>query len=150
MIFDALDRVDLYAKIHPGFAEGFDYLRHTNFAALTGGKYALDFGVVALISRYRTKPLSEAVWESHRRHIDIQYVVQGRERFGYAPSERAPWITTPYDEANDVVFYEPGRDFLDFAAGEFAVFFPHDIHAPGLACDQPEDVLKVVLKIPLS
>lgn len=150
MILDALDRADLYATIHPAFADSFRYLRHTDFAALTDGKYGLDFGVVALISRYRTKPLSEAVWESHRRHIDIQYVVQGRERFGFVPGERAPRITTPYDEAKDVIFYEPGQDLLDLVAGQFAVFFPHDIHAPGLACDQPEDVLKVVLKIPLS
>jgi YhcH/YjgK/YiaL family protein len=151
MILDALVRADWYVALHPSFAESFHYLRTTDFHSLSEGKFPLaESRVVAIISRYRTKPMSEAVWESHRRHIDIQYVVQGRERCGYAPLDRGPRVTVPYDEQKDVQFHEPGRDLFDLTAGQFAVFFPHDVHAPSLADGEPADVLKVVLKVPVE
>uniref|UniRef100_A0A7C4LPL2 DUF386 domain-containing protein n=1 Tax=Schlesneria paludicola TaxID=360056 RepID=A0A7C4LPL2_9PLAN len=151
MILDALARADLYVAVQAGFADGFQYLRTMNFTMVADGKYPLaNSRIMAIVSRYRSKPMSEAVWESHRRHIDIQYVVQGRERCGYAPLDGGPRVTVPYDEHKDVQFHEPGRDLFDLTAGNFAVFFPHDVHAPSLADGEPADVLKVVLKVPVE
>jgi YhcH/YjgK/YiaL family protein len=151
MILDALARADLYVAVQAGFADGFQYLRTLDFTTVADGKYPLaNSRIMAIVSRYRTKPMSEAVWESHRRHIDIQYVVQGRERCGYASLDRGPRVTVPYDEQKDVQFHEPGRDLFDLTAGYFAVFFPHDVHAPNLADGEPADVLKVVLKVPVE
>jgi hypothetical protein len=40
------------------------------------------------VQSYTTKPENETIWESHRRYIDVQYVVRGSERMGWLPIER--------------------------------------------------------------
>lgn len=151
MILDALDHADLYRSLSPGIAAAFDFLKRTDLATLPEGKHPLAVpGVVAIVSRYQTKRPEAAVWESHRRNIDVQYVAEGRERMGYAPLSRAPAVKTPYAEEKDVIFYEPGADAFEVAAGQFTIFYPHDIHAPSLAIGEPAPVLKVVVKVPVE
>lgn len=148
MILDHLERADRYAPLAAGIAAALRYLRDTDFTALPDGRIELDGDrLIAIVSRYRTKLPHEAVWESHRRYIDVQFMVRGSERFGYLPREAAPPIKTPYNDAKDVVFYEPGDETLRLRAGHFAIFFPEDVHAPSLADGEPDDVLKVVMKV---
>jgi len=151
MILDDLRRADLYAALSLDLRSALAYLRATDFSQVADGKYPVgDGGITAIVMRYRTKPPAEAVWESHRKNIDVQYIVQGRERCGYVALESAPPVKTPYNDEKDVLFYEPGRDEFTLSAGQFAVFFPHDIHAPSLSDGEPGDVLKVVVKVPVQ
>lgn len=150
MILDHLRFWKRYASLQPRIQAALDYLQGSDFARLDDGRYHLDGeSIVAIVSRYQTKALADAVWESHRRYIDVQYVAEGHERFGYVPLDRGGAITTPYNADRDVVFYEPAEDTLRLTAGHFAIFYPEDIHAPGLATDlkTPSDVLKVVVKV---
>jgi biofilm protein TabA len=151
MILDDLRHADGYVPLSLGIRAALAYLRGADFTQIADGKYAVgDAGVMAIVMRYKTKPPAEAVWESHRRNIDVQYVVQGRERCGYVNLECAPAVKTPYNDEKDVLFYEPGRDMFTLSAGQFAVFFPQDVHAPSLVDGEPGDVLKVVMKVPVG
>jgi YhcH/YjgK/YiaL family protein len=148
MIFDRLEHADRYRSLSPGIAVAFDYLRSTDFAQTTPGRHELDGSrVIAMVSRYQTKRPEEAVWESHRRYIDVQYIASGVERLGYAHLSTNPAIREAYSEERDVLFYEPQQDSLEAQAGTFLIFFPHDVHAPGLMRDAPAEVLKVVVKV---
>jgi YhcH/YjgK/YiaL family protein len=149
MIYDFLSNAETYRSVKPGIALAFDYLRKTDFAQVPNGRYELDGAkVYALVQRYQTKRLADSVWESHRKYLDIQFVVQGKERFGYVPLSDAATVTQPYDEQTDVLLYAPGTVTLPLKAGQFAVFYPQDIHAPCLAeNDVPSDVVKVVVKV---
>lgn len=149
MIYDHLANADLYRNIKPGITRALDYLRQTDFTNVANGKYELDGDkLFAMVQRYPTRADSDAVWESHRKYIDVQYIGQGEERFGYVPLNEAPAITMPYSDEKDVIFYAPGTSSLPLKSGQFAVFFPHDIHAPCLRYgDQPSDVMKVVVKV---
>lgn len=149
MIYDDLTQAECYRHIKPGIAKAFDYLRANDFSQIENGKYELDGpGVYALVQRYQTRPLAVAVWESHRRYIDVQFVFRGEERFGYVPLSQAPAITQPYQEPTDVQLYAPGLLTVPLKAGQFAVFFPQDIHAPCLAeNDVLTEIIKVVVKV---
>lgn len=149
MIYDDLAHADLYRNIHPGIARAFDYLKQTNFAEVANGRYELDGSrLFVMVQSYQTRPLQDAIWESHRKYIDVQCIVRGVERFGYVPLSQAPAVTTPYVEEKDVMFYAPGKETIVLAQGQFVVFFPHDIHGPCLRDgDQPSDVIKAVVKV---
>lgn len=150
MIIDQLSRHPRYTPLDSGIARALEFLRTTDVAQLPDGRHEIDGDrVFAIVNRYQSKLPAEAVWESHQRHIDVQYVVDGRERIGFVPLETAPAIVTPYNAERDVVFYEPGVDTVLLSAGQFAVLYPEDIHAPGLTVDgrTPEAVLKVVVKV---
>jgi YhcH/YjgK/YiaL family protein len=151
MIADTLDNAALHAPAHPLFARAFAYLARFD-PATADGAYPLGDGSEARVMSYLTKSADDVRWESHRRFIDIQYVVIGRETILRAPIAQLS-EATPYDEAQDVMFYAAANspaDSLTVNAGAFALFFPHDGHRPSIAVSTPEQVRKVVVKVPVG
>jgi YhcH/YjgK/YiaL family protein len=150
MILDRLDHAKMHCALGAEIAMAIDYLRRTDFSKLANGRYELDGDrVYAIVQRYKTKPQTEAKWEAHRQYLDIQYVVEGNERMGYAFLHDKMPVEKEYDAEKDYALYHATGDFLAVPAGSFAIFAPHDVHSPGVATGGPEsvsDVCKVVVK----
>jgi YhcH/YjgK/YiaL family protein len=151
MIKDRIENGSAYASLGPGIARAMEYLQGHDLSGIQAGKYEIDGqNVFATVQRYQPKPLDSAVWESHLRYIDVQYVVSGVERMGHRSLLAKPKVVKPYDPQTDLVFYESGIDLLVFHPGEFAIFTPQDVHAPGLCMDAAgpqSEVLKIVVKV---
>jgi biofilm protein TabA len=92
-----------------------------------------------------TKEQADARWEAHRRYIDLQYLVRGTERIGYALVERMR--AEPYDEQKDVMWLSGNGDFATLTPGLLMMLWPQDAHMPGIAVGSPAPVKKVVVKI---
>ena len=149
MIADSLDHAARYAALHPAFGRAFEWLAGFD-PSTADGNYPIGDGSEARVMSYRTSPAADRRWESHRRYIDIQLVVSGSERIDVADIALLSGATA-YDEPADVVFYEgapDGASAVLLRAREFAIFFPHDGHRPGIAHGEPRDVRKVVVKVP--
>ncbi len=150
MILDRLEHAAMYRTLAVDIARALDYLRATDLRSLPDGRQVLDGDrLYAIVQRYRPRPASEAQWEAHRQYIDVQYVVEGVERMGYTYLRSDLPVRQPYDAEKDIVFYDAAGDLLEVPAGSFAIFTPHDLHAPGLTTDPGESVqpvLKVVVK----
>jgi YhcH/YjgK/YiaL family protein len=125
---------------------GFDYLQQTDLEAVEPGTVPIDGDkVFAMHQEYKTKPRAQGLWESHRKYIDIQYVVSGVEQMGFANLEQL--TTGEYDAAKDFVPHEGSGSFVLLPAGMFTLFMPTDVHMPGIAVDNPHPVKKVVVKV---
>jgi YhcH/YjgK/YiaL family protein len=151
MILDRLENRALYRSFGRRLFEALEYLAVTDIRALQLGKQEIEGDrLFAVVQRYRPKTPAEARWEAHRKYIDVQYVASGAERIGYAPLREDTPLEEAYDAARDAVFYQAQGILLPVPAGSFAVFTPHDIHAPCLLPDScpgsGEEVLKVVMK----
>lgn len=147
MILDWLTNAPLYENLSPRLAEGFKFLRSADLKNLPAGRTDIAGDkVFALIQDYPTKPVEQGFWESHRRHIDIQYVVSGTERIGHAPVQSLR-VTDPFDDAKDLIKYAGHGDWLTLRATQFTVFFPHDAHMPGIESGAITPVRKVVIKV---
>lgn len=147
MILDTLDGCD-DTILSPGIRAGLRWLRELD-PALPDGRYSIDGEeVFALVSSYDTGPSTEKRFESHRAHLDVQYVAGGSERVLHAPT-RFLTPAEPYDEALDLVFYEepPFASSLLLRPGDFAVFHPGDAHKPGCMAGGRHRVKKVVVKV---
>ena len=151
MIIDRIQNRIFYRQLGSRVGEALEYLATTDFAKMPDGKYERDGPrMFAIVQRYRPKPLAEIVWESHRKYIDVQYVVQGAERMGYVPLSERMTIKQDYDPQRDIVFYDVQGDLFTVPERSFVVFAPQDVHAPGLTVDSPGSggkVLKVVVKV---
>lgn len=150
MILDSLANHALYHTLGPRIAAGLEWL-----AAYRGdaepGRYPIQGDdVIAIVQAYDTAPATEKKWETHVHHLDIQYIVSGRERILYAPVG-ALEVKTPYNEAKDVTYYEdpPASSSLLVGPGEFGIFYPPDAHKPGCMAGGRERVEKVVIKVRL-
>jgi len=151
MIVDHIRNHAKYQHLPKGLLRAIEYLGSTDFTFVESGQYELDGkNLVSIVNRYKTKLPEQAVWESHRKYIDVQFVAGGDERFGHVSLASAPPVKTPYQSEKDVIFYEPGTETFDAPMGTFMIFYPDDIHAPGLAIGTPPvpaEVVKVVVKV---
>jgi YhcH/YjgK/YiaL family protein len=150
MIFDRLDRIALYRTLTPNLRTAIDWLAGKDLKALELAKFEISgTDVFAIPQSYQTKAESAAKWESHRRYIDIQIMVDGSERMDVADLSTMSDATV-YDEKKDAILFSgtTGTSLpLVVNEGQFAIFFPHDAHRPTVAVDAPTTIRKVVLKV---
>jgi len=152
MIFDALKNRAAYENMHPSFRAAFDFLERAVREDLPVGKYEIDgTALYASVQEYTTKLPEEAKFEGHRRYIDIQYIQSGAERMELSSPDYTS-IVTEYNAEKDVAFFaEHEAPTVSIVhVGEFGLFFPQDVHKPGLAANgAPSPVKKILVKIAL-
>lgn len=146
MILDTLREAGRYASMHPGFAQAFEFLSSAALAELEPGKHELDGErLFAIISHDPGRGRQAAKLESHRKYIDIQYVVQGTDEMGWRPLAACTHIETPYDATRDIGFFaDAPESWIPVPAGRFVIFWPTDAHAPLAA---QGELIKAVMKI---
>lgn len=80
MILDSLENSKRIECIHPLFKQAFDYVKSTDFSKMEDGKYDIaDAGFTVSIASLFGKEKSEAAIETHKKFIDIQFLIGRRE-----------------------------------------------------------------------
>ena len=147
MIIDKIESAHLYKNISERISKSFEYIRTTDLKNLPAGKYPIDGeNIFALVSEYKTKSEQEGRLEAHKKYFDVQYVISGEELMGYVPLGNQQ-ILESYKEENDIVFYTGDKSFTKVSEGMFAIFFPEDVHMPGIASGKSSSVKKLVIKV---
>jgi biofilm protein TabA len=152
MIQDTLDNSAGYEILGQRFSKAFGFLRTVD-GAQAPGRHEIDGDrVFALVQKYSTKPIESALFEVHRRYIDVQYVHSGRETILWAPLAAMKEQTMAYDSAKEAALWKLVRDVtpLHLGPGHFAILFPQDAHAPCVEWEKPEEVFKVVVKVAVA
>jgi YhcH/YjgK/YiaL family protein len=149
MIIDLITNTHLYVDLGPRIKRAFNYIQQTDLLTLNVGRYEMEGpSMFVLVQEYATKPKDQGRWEAHRRYIDLQYIIWGTERIGYAHLSRlAPGV---YDADKDFLALSGEGDFLTLAERTFMLLMPEDAHMPGIAVDAPGLVKKAVVKIGLA
>jgi YhcH/YjgK/YiaL family protein len=151
MILDTLQNAHLYYGLGPRFIKAFEYLVNTDFDKVEKGRYEIDgTNIFAIVNEYDTIDTEGEQMESHRKYIDVQYIVKGEELIGHDfLQQQIP--SKAYDEETDfMLFAEKPAFFSKLDQGHFAVFFPTDLHMPNIRVETPVPVKKVVIKIGVS
>lgn len=130
-----------------------EWLRSQDLLSLAPGRVVIDGeAMYANVDEVTTKPWREIRPESHRRYIDVQCVVSGRERVGATRSDGQQRIVEAQPE-KDVYFYEStvaDEVVWEAVSGTVYVLYPEDIHRPCGAVNEPEMIRKVVVKVRLK
>lgn len=143
------------SRNHGGYPEAIqralEYLCSKDFTKVENGKYLIEGDkMFAMVQRYESRHMKDCRAETHRKFVDIQYVVEGEEYMGWCPFSPDLKTTVEYDETKDVAFYEKlvPESNLVLTPGSFAVLYPEDVHRPCCAIDEkPGPVTKVVVKV---
>ena len=151
MITTHITLADKYRFLEAKFAKGLAFLTRTDLVALPAGTpVVIDEaeGIVAHVNAYETEPAHTRRFETHDAHFDIQFLVQGEERFDVAP--RALLVPDgAHDSAKDCAFYKEPDVYstLILRPGDFAIVSPEEAHKPCCAVNAPMRVKKIVVKI---
>ncbi|MEA9391141.1 YhcH/YjgK/YiaL family protein [Acerihabitans sp. TG2] len=98
-----------------------------------------------------TAPAATRTAETHVENIDVQFVISGQEKLEYQPVKSHIAADPRPDQDN--YFYQGktgDEQTLLLSEGDFVVLFPWDIHTPLCQIDTPQQVRKIVAKVPLS
>ena len=123
------------------------FLKNNDLNKLAKGKYPIDGeNVYASVTEDATKDFDKTNWESHKKYIDIQYVIDGEEKIGVYPVAKAT-VTKEYDEKKDAANYSANGKLYSASPGTFFIFFPSDAHRPNITPGGNKVDKKIVIKV---
>ena len=90
--------------------------------------------IFVMVQELELRPYEQARLELHRKYIDIQLVLRGKEEvFGWSEKKDCLTAETEFDEAKDIqLFTDKPQCFYTVREGQFSILFPEDGHAPML------------------
>jgi biofilm protein TabA len=147
MIIDSLENAAKYFSVHPLFAKAFEYIQQTDLANAADGKEDIAEGLKAIISKApgKTKETSLEKFECHNKNIDIQFCINGLETIGWKPRQKCTSPKGEYSDEKDVLFFNDTPDtYFQLTNGQFAIFFPEDVHSPMIG---DAEIKKLVIKV---
>lgn len=147
MIKDKLKNARIYYNLSENLKKGLMWLEKTDLENISDGKYEIEGEFIfASVQTYETK--TDANYESHRKYIDIQYMINGAEKIGVTDINNCI-SNIPYDKEKDLEFYNINceEEFLELSKGVFLILYPHDAHKPSISITEKSKVKKVVVKV---
>ena len=147
MIIDSLKNVSTYENLSERLSKAFEFLSTQDLENLEVGRYELDSdNLFVLIQEYTGKKEDDGKCEAHKKYIDIQYIISGVEKIGYAPIDTMK-VIDPYNEAKDRFFVKFDGSYNILNKDMFAIYFPQDGHMPGIEVIPGTTIKKAVVKI---
>jgi biofilm protein TabA len=148
MIIDTLENAYKYINLHPRFAKAFEFIKSQNLETIEPGKFEIDGkDLHASVSLKDGVTREAAKAEAHKNYIDIQVCPTGKEELGWKPLSKSVSPKEAYNAEKDVTFYSDAMDtYFELNAGQFAIFYPEDVHAPMIG-EGPIKKLVVKVKI---
>ncbi|ERK49173.1 YhcH/YjgK/YiaL family protein [Leptotrichia wadei] len=121
--------------------------------SLKNGSYDIDYnGIKMNVGKYFTKKEEDKFWESHKKYLDVQIMIDGSERV--AINDIRNMREKSFDSERDLVILEGNKLFdIVIGNGDVLVFFPNDVHKPELDIfnseneEKCEDNKKIVTKV---
>ena len=145
MICDTLDQLHLYKGFHKNLDTAIEFLAAHPLDTLPLGRTEVDGDEVFInVMDADLKPHTGSHAEYHRLYADLQIDLTGGEGWGYTnePGEEVGEYTVDcgFQDSASVVSGALGE-------GRFVLFFPGELHKPGVARPGCAHVRKVVIKI---
>jgi len=163
-LFGQIPLIKKQITLSAGFVTAFEYvaeiltpgsparLRINAMQAGDSDKILLTGGAFAMEQVYYTKPRHKGFFESHKKYIDVQVMVEGIEGMEVSDVSHLT-VSEPYLEEKDLIKYADTNmaSILRLGHGAAAVFYPTDGHMPTLQLeDGPKLVRKTVVKVPVA
>lgn len=153
MFFGNIAQIEGMEKKYPQtIVQALIYLKEkqNEFLSMSTGVYEIvGQNIYAQVFDTETQAKAQGRPEVHRKFIDVQFSVQGKEKIGFAVDTGNNKITEELLESRDVIFYEQMENEMELIMqpGSFAVFFPEDVHRPACENGGCTSIRKVVVKV---
>lgn len=131
MIIDTILYCENYYKLHPLFQSAFDFI-HTKIHDLKDGVYEIDGkNLYVTIGAHELRGQNNVFLECHEKYIDIQFIIDGKEDYGYKNRNYCHIQQGNYNHDTDVLFWDDSpTNYITLCKNDFIILFPQDCHAP--------------------
>lgn len=142
---NTLQRTPLPAPLARIMAEVVKSVAHWGDAPL--GKTEIDgLNLFCLVSEDLTEPTADRRGEFHQQYLDIQLLLRGEEWIGVGPHD---YVSNGADHPHPDLWFvdDEQTSYLALQPGDFAIFWPGELHRPLCTFNQPAKVKKLVVKV---
>ena len=148
MIVTTIDKLTKYSEI-PYAQEIADFLIEFKKSDMQPGRYDIHGDdLFAAVSRYDTEPCVDRKFENHKKYIDLQIVLDGKEEIHWADTASLVMVSEEFSKGGDIAFYTgESMGYVLLGGDQCVILFEEDAHMPNVLHEKSENVLKVVFKI---
>ncbi|KXF82224.1 N-acetylneuraminate anomerase [Enterovibrio coralii] len=150
MILGHITQPETYAYLPEAFRRSLAFLSETDMLTLPTGRHDIDGdNIYVNVMAFDTQPAKEKLAEVHKEYIDIQFLISGEERIGFALANENNPIAKDYDAESDFYLVESmvGETNVMMTPGTFAIFLPEQPHKPGCNVTASKPLKKAVVKV---
>ncbi|PKF50137.1 N-acetylneuraminate anomerase [Enterovibrio nigricans] len=150
MILGHITQPDTYSYLPDAFRRSLAFLAETDMVALSTGRHDIDGdNIYVNVMAFDTQPANEKLAEVHKEYIDIQFLISGEERIGFALANGNNPIAKEYDGESDFYLVESmeGECEVIMSPGMFAIFLTEQPHKPGCNVSASTPIKKAVVKV---
>ncbi|SHO55322.1 YhcH/YjgK/YiaL family protein [Vibrio quintilis] len=158
MFISDFNSSDYQSLLPEPFVTAINYVKAQDLVNMDLGKYTIpgfaEEDAFFVVMEYDTNVESPVGPEFHKTYCDVQLIVEGEERFGWAEvtDEQYEQLAKEfsYDSEKDICFTPVNAvdmSYQNMRFDEFYLFSPKTVHMPGLAVSSPGLVRKIVIKI---
>ncbi|MFV0467211.1 MAG: YhcH/YjgK/YiaL family protein [Lachnospiraceae bacterium] len=156
MFIDKIENMKEHVELLEYASEIQKFINRCAQNKLQEGRYELNSNLgkkfCALVQKYDSKSKADALFESHLRFNDLQFILRGRERIYFADVNGLEIVDDQTKEA-DIIFYKNNnRDKFHVLTEQMMGYYsPSDAHMPCINWedDRSEVVEKIVFKLPV-
>jgi YhcH/YjgK/YiaL family protein len=153
MIVCDLDELRQQVVLTPNMKTAVEFLETSGRSELAEGRVVVDGEKVYVeVQAYDSVERDAERFEGHRKYIDIQFVVSGEEIISWTSMKNVT-ETKAYDAEHDYWLGSAPADKITevrLGAGQLAVLYPSDPHAPRKAIGSAAPVRKLVVKVAMD
>lgn len=104
-----------------------------------------------MVQKYKTKLTDKNIYEAHKKYIDIQYIIEGKEKIKITDIKNMS-INVPYNATKDVILGENLGESIECVLFDrsYVVLYPEHAHNPCIAVDNESTVKKLVYKVKIE
>ena len=148
MIVTTIDRLTQYTEI-PFAQDIIDFMTEFRKSDMNPGRYDIHGDdLFAAVSRYDTEPNVDRKFENHKKYIDLQIVLDGKEEIHWADTASLTQVSEEFSKGGDIAFYTgESMGYVLLGGDQCVILFEEDAHMPNVLHEESENVLKVVFKI---
>ena len=142
---NTLQRTPLPAPLARIMAEVVKSVAHWSEAPL--GKTETDgLNLFCLVSDDLTEPAADRRGEFHQHYLDIQLLLRGEEWIGVGPHD---YVSEGADHPHPDLWFvdDEQTSYLALQPGDFAIFWPGELHRPLCTFNPPARGKKLVVKV---
>ncbi|MCR4719916.1 MAG: YhcH/YjgK/YiaL family protein [Firmicutes bacterium] len=145
MVLGNINDCQKYFIISSDIKNAFEYLKTVEYGKNTTN---LTVNFSEPITADEDSMGKKKLFEAHRKYIDLHYIIDGTEKFGYANINTLKPVTE-YNEKDDYILLSGEASRITLNKGDFVIAFPEDAHIPALKYKNSEKVKRAVVKIPV-
>ena len=147
MIVDRLQNLKKYTGLNRNLDRAIDEISRLDVEGIPTEEVRIDGERVYFkCELLRTRDEEEALFEAHRKYIDVHICLGGRERIKGASIHNLSSVAA-YDEGKDVEWLNGSCEWdVTLKEGEFMICFEEDAHKPLLDHGEQAEFKKMIVK----